>query len=43
MTTDLRSVLKGVLGDHLQIAARSLDGEVFPDSAKVRPLELLRG
>ena len=43
ITTDLRAVLKGVLGDHLQIAARSLDAEVFPDSAKVKPLPLLRG
>ena len=43
ITTDLRAVLKGVLGDHLQIASRSLEVEVFPDSAKVRPLQLLRG
>jgi len=43
ITTDLRAVLKGVLGDHLKIASRSLDAEVFPDSAKVRPLQLLRG
>jgi hypothetical protein len=35
--------LKGVLGDHLQIASRSLDGRGLPDSAKVRPLQLLRG
>ena len=40
-TTDLRAVLKGVLGDHLQIARKRLDGEVFPDSAAVRPLALL--
>ena len=43
ITTDLRAVLKGVLADHLQIASRSLDGDVFPDSEKVRPLKLLRG
>jgi uncharacterized protein (DUF1501 family) len=43
ITTDLRAVLKGVLGEHLRIASRSLDSEVFPDSAGVRPLELLRG
>ena len=43
ITTDVRAVLKGVLGDHLQIASRSLDAEVFPDSTKVRPLQLLRG
>ncbi|MEO6745679.1 MAG: DUF1501 domain-containing protein, partial [Caldimonas sp.] len=40
-TTDLRALLKGVLGDHLQIARKRLDGEVFPDSAAVRPLALL--
>ena len=43
ITTDLRAVLKGVLADHLQIASRSLESDVFPDSAKVRPLPLLRG
>ncbi len=42
ITTDLRAVLKGVLADHLQIATRSLDNEVFPGSEKVRPLALLR-
>ena len=42
ITTDLRAVLKGVLADHLQIASRSLDGEVFPGSEKVKPLQLLR-
>ena len=41
ITTDLRAVLKGVLGDHLRIASRSLEADVFPDSAKVRPLVLL--
>jgi uncharacterized protein (DUF1501 family) len=40
-TTDLRSVLKGVLGDHLQVARRSLDADVFPDSAAVRGLSVL--
>ncbi|MCE9658348.1 MAG: DUF1501 domain-containing protein [Burkholderiales bacterium] len=43
ITTDVRAVLKGVLADHLKIATRTLDAEVFPDSAKVRPLSLLRG
>lgn len=42
ITTDLRAVLKGVLADHLQIASRSLDSEVFPGSEKVKPLSLLR-
>jgi uncharacterized protein (DUF1501 family) len=41
-TTDLRAVLKGVLGDHLKVASRSLDNEVFPGSEKIRPLSLLR-
>jgi uncharacterized protein (DUF1501 family) len=40
-TTDLRALLKGVLGDHLQVARKRLDGDVFPDSAAVRPLALL--
>ena len=42
ITTDLRALLKGVLADHLKVAARSLDADVFPDSAKVRPLQLVR-
>ena len=41
-TTDLRAVLKGVLGDHLQVPARVLKRDVFPDSASARPLALLR-
>jgi uncharacterized protein (DUF1501 family) len=32
-TTDLRSVMKTVLRDHLQVAQRRLDNDVFPDSA----------
>jgi uncharacterized protein (DUF1501 family) len=40
-TTDLRAVLKGVLADHLQVARKALDSDVFPDSAGVRPLALL--
>ncbi|MEP7057770.1 MAG: DUF1501 domain-containing protein [Caldimonas sp.] len=40
-TTDLRAVLKGVLADHLQVASRTLDDEVFPGSAAIRPLALL--
>jgi uncharacterized protein (DUF1501 family) len=31
-TLDLRSVMKSVLHDHLQVASRALDTEVFPDS-----------
>jgi uncharacterized protein (DUF1501 family) len=41
-TTDLRAVLKGVLGDHLKVASRSLDNDVFPGSAKIKPLSLMR-
>jgi uncharacterized protein (DUF1501 family) len=42
-TTDLRAVLKGVLGDHLRLSSRVLDHDVFPSSEGVRPLALLRG
>jgi uncharacterized protein (DUF1501 family) len=31
-TTDLRSLMKSVLRDHLQVAAKQLDAQVFPDS-----------
>ena len=41
VTTDLRAVLKGVLGDHLQVASRTLEKDVFPGSEKIRPLALL--
>jgi uncharacterized protein (DUF1501 family) len=37
-TTDLRAVLKGLLGDHLQVADRALATSVFPDSDAVRPI-----
>jgi uncharacterized protein (DUF1501 family) len=39
-TTDLRAVLKGVLADHLQVNARSLEREVFPGSEAVRAVTL---
>jgi len=42
ITTDLRAVLKGVLGDHLKVAQRSLNGEVFPGSEAVKGIALLR-
>ncbi len=35
-TTDLRSVLKGVLHDHLQVTDRALGEVVFPDSRPAR-------
>jgi uncharacterized protein (DUF1501 family) len=38
-TRDLRSVIKGVLRDHLGVPAAALDGAVFPDSAGVRPMD----
>jgi uncharacterized protein (DUF1501 family) len=42
-TLDLRSVLKGLLADHLQVPARALEDTVFPDSAAARPVRgLLR-
>ena len=42
-TTDLRAVIKGVLGEHMGVSARALEGAVFPDSAGVRPLANLVG
>ena len=43
-TTDLRSVFKGVLGDHLGIAGSVLDSRVFPDSGSAIAMAgLLRG
>jgi uncharacterized protein (DUF1501 family) len=40
-TTDLRAVLKGVLGDHLQLSSRSLNGDVFPGSDAVRAMAVM--
>jgi len=37
-TTDLRSVSKGLLRDHLHVDDRVLETEVFPDSASARPM-----
>jgi len=37
-TLDLRSVLKGVMQEHLQVPARALDSTVFPDSAAAKAL-----
>jgi uncharacterized protein (DUF1501 family) len=42
-TTDLRALFKAVLQDHLLIARTAIDGEVFPGTNGVKPLELLRG
>jgi uncharacterized protein (DUF1501 family) len=35
-TTDLRSVMKGVLADHLRVPDAHLEGVVFPDSEDVK-------
>ena len=37
-TTDLRAVLKGLLGDHLRVDDRVLGMDVFPDSLAVSPM-----
>ena len=37
-TLDLRSVLKGVMQEHLQVPARALDSTVFPDSGAAKAL-----
>jgi uncharacterized protein (DUF1501 family) len=38
-TTDLRSVLKGLLRDHLRVDEHHLETTVFPDSATTRSIE----
>ena len=38
-TRDLRTVMKGVLRDHLGVPAAALDGSVFPGSATARPMD----
>jgi uncharacterized protein (DUF1501 family) len=40
-TTDLRSIFKGVLAEHLDIAPAFVDREVFPDSTGARRIENL--
>jgi uncharacterized protein (DUF1501 family) len=40
-TRDLRSVMKGLLRDHLGVPSKSLDTAVFPDSSSIRPLNNL--
>jgi uncharacterized protein (DUF1501 family) len=42
-TTDLRSVLKGLLRDHLRVEASVLAGSVFPDSVAAVPTDGLVG
>ena len=42
-TTDLRSVLKGVLSEHLLVPSSALETSVFPNSTDARPIKgLLR-
>jgi uncharacterized protein (DUF1501 family) len=38
-TRDLRTVMKGVLRDHLGVSGAALDSKVFPGSAAVKPLD----
>ena len=42
ITTDLRSVLKGVLADHWRIATPALNDDVFPDTRALRTVSLLK-
>lgn len=37
-TADLRSVLKGVLSDHMEVSKAALDGSIFPGSEVVLPM-----
>jgi uncharacterized protein (DUF1501 family) len=37
-TLDLRSVLKGLMEEHLSVPSRALEQTVFPDSSRARPL-----
>lgn len=38
-TADLRSVLKGILSEHLLVPSAALDSSVFPNSASARPFK----
>jgi uncharacterized protein (DUF1501 family) len=43
-TTDLRSLFKGVLGEHLLLPENFVEREVFPDSRGAKPLrDIIRG
>ena len=39
VAVDSRSVLKGILRDHLGVDRAALDTKVFPDSASLRPID----
>jgi uncharacterized protein (DUF1501 family) len=43
ITTDLRAVVRTVLGEHLQVAKAALDGAVLPGSGGLPRVDLLRG
>ena len=43
ITTDMRSVLRTVLGEHLQVPRAALDATVLPGSAALAKLDFLRG
>jgi uncharacterized protein (DUF1501 family) len=43
VTTDLRAVLRVVLGEHLRVPRAALDATVLPGSAGLARLDLLRG
>ena len=43
ITTDLRSVLRPLLAEHLRVPRAALDGAVLPGSAALPSLDLLRG
>lgn len=43
ITTDLRAVMRHLLGDHLQVARAALDSTVLPGSAGLPRLDLLKG
>jgi uncharacterized protein (DUF1501 family) len=42
VTTDLRAVLKGVLGEHMRLPSTVIEQTVFPGSAAIRAMSLLR-
>jgi uncharacterized protein (DUF1501 family) len=41
ITTDLRAVLAGVLGEHLRVPGAVLESEVFPGTSGLRPVVLV--
>jgi uncharacterized protein (DUF1501 family) len=37
-TTDLRSIFKGVLAEHLGVSLRAMESDIFPDSGDAKPI-----